>query len=423
MVRDIELLSNFELLKEKDIVLYGASSKGRKQLEFFREAGLSIVAYGDSDNRKAGKIIDGLSILSPKQIIEMDGDIAIIVASSWFSDIIKCLEELGFNGDIYTNFAVDIAFRMNYKTADFSEDFIRKYEYRLKWEEKTREMQNKNGYFSMERLNEVGYWMACGGFQKQNVIILHPCKVASTSIDQSLSMSGLNALHRHQLLPYPNFRENEKEIYDEFSGFIKKKNIKIITLVREPIIHDLSLFFNYLREPYRKWYQGFKSDFYTLYNEHITKNWGEKAEWKDEFDSYEEFNIQCMLGGKNYGYFEWFEYEIKQLFGVDILSYPFNQEKGYTIIKKDNIEILVMQMEKLNSLVKVIAEFVEIPDFELHNTNMADDKEYQYIYNVIKKNMRYPKWYIDLYYKNNKYMNYFYSKQDQEEFLTKFEIE
>ena len=54
---------------------------------------------------------------------------------------------------------------------------------------------------------------------------------------------------------------------------------------------------------------------------------------------------------------------------------------------------------------------------------MADDKEYQYIYNVIKKNMRYPKWYIDLYYKNNKYMNYFYSKQDQEEFLTKFEIE
>ena len=30
MVRDIELLSNFELLKEKDIVLYGASSKGRK---------------------------------------------------------------------------------------------------------------------------------------------------------------------------------------------------------------------------------------------------------------------------------------------------------------------------------------------------------------------------------------------------------
>lgn len=422
MVKDVELLGDICTLKAKNIVLYGASSKGRLLLGLLKEAGFSIVAYGDSDTKKVGKEIDGLCILSPEQIVEKGREIAVIVASSWFREIIGHLDEIGFQGDIYTSVALDLALRMHYHEKIFSEELQKKYEHKLKWEEKSTRMLEKNGFFSMRRLEEVGSWMANSEFQKQNVIILHPCKVASTTIDQSLAMCGLNALHRHQLLPYPAFRENEEEIYQEFSKFIKREKIKIITLVREPIIHDLSLFFNFLQEPYRKWYQGFKVDFDTLYQEHLEDNWGEDAEWKTDFDSYEEFNIQCMLGGRHYGYFEWFEYEIKELFEIDVLEYPFDQEAGYTIIKQDNMEMLVMQMEKLDSLVPVLAEFVEISDFQLHNTNVAEDKEYQYIYKGVRETMTYPQWYVNLYYKDNKYMNHFYSKEEQKSFLEKVSV-
>lgn len=418
MIRDAELLDNPKLLSEKKLVIYGSGYRGTSLYRLLKRAGISIYAFGDSDREKTGKIcLDRYVILSPEQIVEHGEELAVIVASAAFQKIICDLIERGFTGNLYTAMAVSLAMRMHYNYSFFPEKFRADYEEKLKWEQKTEDMLQANGYYSMWRLEELGRWTANIGLCENNIIILHPCKVASTTVDYSLRQKGISPLHRHNLLPYPGFRPNEQEIYDYFIECIKKEKVKLISLVREPLSHDFSLFFNFLKNPYQSWYQGFRADIETLFYEHIEKHYGEKAVKEDVLDSYEAFSFQCMLGGNKYGYFEWFEYEIKKLFGLDPLEYAFDTEKGYSIMKKKNIELLIVQMEKLDSLVPVLADYTGITDFRLNNTNVADEKEYQYIYKAVKEKIRYPQWYIDLYYKNNKYMNHFYSKEDQKNFL------
>ena len=45
---------------------------------------------------------------------------------------------------------------------------------------------------------------------------------------------------------------------------------------------------------------------------------------------------------------------MKEVFGIDVFAYPFDAEKGYTLIKEGNIELLLMKMEKLSELENVI---------------------------------------------------------------------
>jgi hypothetical protein len=128
------------------------------------------------------------------------------------------------------------------------------------------------------------------------------------------------------------------------------------------------------------------------------------------------------VNNPDYGHqFNWFDNEIKAVLGIDVYKHPFNREKGYSIIKQDNIEVLVLKLEKLNTLESVIGEFVGVSDFKLVNINEANSKPVKYLYKNVRESIKLPRKIFDFYYKDNPRMNHFYTKEEQAEFLKKWE--
>ena len=118
--------------------------------------------------------------------------------------------------------------------------------------------------------------------------------------------------------------------------------------------------------------------------------------------------------------FSWFDYEIKALFGVDIYEYPFDKEKGYSIIEHDNVQILIYKCEKLYQLEKVLAEFLKIPDFRLEKSNQGEEKIYAYVYKKFKEEVKLNLQYFDYYYTNNLKLKHFYTDFEIEYFKEKW---
>ena len=89
------------------------------------------------------------------------------------------------------------------------------------------------------------------------------------------------------------------------------------------------------------------------------------------------------------------------------------------IIKEGNVELLVYQLEKMNSLSGVIKEFIGAKKFQLVPANRAEDKWYNKYYKVTKKNIQLPRSYVDYYY-NSKFMKHFYTEEDIQKFYQKW---
>lgn len=119
--------------------------------------------------------------------------------------------------------------------------------------------------------------------------------------------------------------------------------------------------------------------------------------------------------------FEWFHREMKNLLKIDVFQYPFDQQQGYSLIKKGNIELLLMKMERLNELEDVIGSFLGIKDFHILNSNVGKEKSYRFAYNDYKMNFSVvSEEKIKEIYKQNEYMKFFYSEQEREELFNKW---
>ena len=118
--------------------------------------------------------------------------------------------------------------------------------------------------------------------------------------------------------------------------------------------------------------------------------------------------------------FEWFNSDLRATFGIDVYAYPFDKEKGYSIIKQDNIEVLIMKTERLNTFESVICEFVGVPHFKLINTNETDSLPTKYLYRNIKDVIKIPYKTIAWCYEGNFMMDHFYSRDEKLTHLRKW---
>ena len=133
---------------------------------------------------------------------------------------------------------------------------------------------------------------------------------------------------------------------------------KIVTMVREPIAVDLSTVFQFIGSGVADRY----------FRENLKQG-------KTFLQAVSELMVKCQNRQ-----FEWFDEELKELCGVDVLMCPFDKEKGYTIISGNKIEILLIKIEKLSEMTDIIRDSIGSCQFELANTNMGKDKEYSHIY-------------------------------------------
>lgn len=393
---DYEVIENIKYLHDKRIIIYGAGNFGKKAAKMLQQLGFPY-DFCDRDTRKQGTSLLGGEIYSVKQI-EKEEKLLIVIAIE--SEIVRkeieetlaCIEGANF----LSFFALEKAWK--YVTKDYTTP-VAKIEAISLWYEKLewRGSSIKN---------------AC----QAPVLVYQNGKVGSSTVARSLWNVGIENAHVHRFF-FKNemvgkliLGDNQTELINRLNVFqvqsadylksVKNevKGKKIITLVREPIAVDLSTVFQWMGSGIADRYfaqelqQG--KSFLKVVSELMEK-------------------IQDRL-------YDWFDEELKELCGINIFAHPFDKEKGYTLISENEVEVLLIKAEKLSGMASVIGDFVGSQEFKLINANVGETKEYTHIYKEVKKRLLLPRSYVEHYYKNNAYMDYFYSKEEQEEFWDKW---
>ncbi|WP_458627287.1 putative capsular polysaccharide synthesis family protein [Winogradskyella sp. PC D3.3] len=270
-------------------------------------------------------------------------------------------------------------------------------------------------------------------FSEEFILIYTMGKVASTSLYESLkgAYPSKDIFHLHRLNDY-YLREREKMIKSEVYGkneyprhlttdllwkpqwlsdIIKKNkfiNLKLITVIREPVSRNISLFFQWIDFEEKHDVYVFKSR-NNNYPFEITTPKNDLSKLYDFF--YNKFVIDSHL--------EWLNSELKDVFDMDVLLSIFNKEKGYSILEKGNISLLVLKIENITETFdKSMIDFFG-EEIELISANEASSKSINNVYKDFKTNISLPTEYINRIY-NSDYVKHFYTEVEIERFKNKW---
>lgn len=391
MIKDLQMLKDISLLFEKRLVLWGMGQKGREILAdiFSMGAGKRGVLICDSDYRLHGKVILNNTVLSPEElngkIQGMDqSDFAIlvtVVSTKAQDEIIENIEKMcGKNIDIYTEFAVEWGIYLGLKNPNIDRAFK---ETELDKHKKSRAC---NAEAQKVREEALKYFAFLPLHNDEIVLVYQPGKVASSTVYKSILNRGRYVLHCHVL---DEIGETDDSLYE----LLNMKSGKIICMVRDPVARRIAEMWQNMHQVSR-------------YSENVDFAEIEKYYFPDNFDG---------------GEFSWFNGQMKRVFKIDVFDYPFDQERGYSIIKKDNMEVLLLKMEKINELEGVIGGFLDIAGFKLDNSNIGEGKAYRFAYHDYKAGFSLSKDILEKVYINNVYTKHFYTEQETEEFYRKWQ--
>ena len=174
-----------------------------------------------------------------------------------------------------------------------------------------------------------------------------------------------------------------------------KVRFTIITGAREPIARDISNYFELAGRIDR----GLRNDD------------GSFDSGKIERYFIDRFNRFADEGDHYFGT-NWFERELKGTFGIDIYSYPFDQDRGYTVIREDSFDLLVYQFEKMTDIFPdALAQLLGRDDVPaLAKSNVGNSKWYAGLYADIKDSIVIPADICKRIYQT-KYVKHFYSEE------------
>ncbi len=229
--------------------------------------------------------------------------------------------------------------------------------------------------------NYLARGQAKRGFSNQTeplILIYQMGKVGSTSVYQSIKncLGDDRLFHIHFLsddiknhikthkqngqknipfhLKLGKYLRNELKNHPE-------KQVKIVSLVREPIAWFISVLFEppYFEKEILNVDNSIDS---TLANNYIIKRLQDK-------------NSFHYLSN-------WFDREIKQVFNIDVFEEPFTKELGYKFYRNKNVELLVIRLEDLDRIgASSIATFLDLSnEFKLEKDNVRMDKKDAKVY-------------------------------------------
>lgn len=254
------------------------------------------------------------------------------------------------------------------------------------------------------------------------VIIYQMGKVGSTSIHNSLEEASLqlpiykvhflsdegmaHAVEFHQKtlkIPW----ENTPHI--QTSEFLRDKiqtdpssQWKVITLVRDPIMREVSEFFQYLHSMYPE-----------LLDEagNIEKERAIKLLQTRLMFYNPEKNYTCR----------WFDMEIKGMFGLDVFAHPFDTDKGYAIQQHGNVELLILRLEDLNeNFSEAIGQFLALTSpLALIRSNVRAEQKRGSTYEQVRQELTLRESVCRKIY-SSKYAQHFYSPAEIEQLIQKW---
>lgn len=241
------------------------------------------------------------------------------------------------------------------------------------------------------------------------ILIYQMGKVGSSTLESSLNSAEIKNLHIHNIVGANNYKFKSRGALNTLAAYLaklifkykiktSKNNIKIITLMRDPIARNISTLFQELPR--------------MLYFNSLENNRAEE-------------NIDEMLRSFMSKYvnsrvpMDWFDQELKYYFEVDIFQHRFDKETGHALIKTKNIEVLLLTSESINQNVQNIAEFVNHKHLDLTNGNISEKKWYSGIYKEFTRAYTIPIGEAEKIY-NSKTVKHFYNKHSREVMMNKW---
>lgn len=247
---------------------------------------------------------------------------------------------------------------------------------------------------------------------EEQVLIYQMGKVGSVALEDSIN----NAIHVHSLRglkyePTPSYlgfvksRNNFQQLFLRFNDlkyFVKRyslsrrKKIKIIVGVREPISRNVSMFFQELYSWIFRYMTGFPGK----------KTW--LSSNRDEGMGFLYDAFRCAYD-HNYGV-EWFDNEFRKVTGIDVYEHDFDKELGYTVINKGKYEVFIYKIENLKYLTEELSGFLA-KKIVIGNGNTGSKKWYSDVYREFINTFRFEDEYVDSLC-NSKFTKHFYTKSE-----------
>lgn len=386
MIKDLQMMQDITPLFEKKLVIWGMGQRGQKILGDIVSmgAGKKGILLCDSDSGKWGKRFDRGEyqgdVLSPEnlqdELLNMNiGETAVLVtvASVEAQDEIlgNIAKTYGEEIEIYTDYAIECGICLNRDNPCMDKGF----------EERRKQNANNQSLESVlmkPRERALRYFALLPLHNDQIILVYQRGKVGSRTVYKSIEAHGGYVLHCHGL-------EDVGENADDLYRILNLKSGKIICLVRDPVAREVSAMWQHL---YRIAHDGnSETTFLELEKRYISEDI-----FKREF--------------------QWFEWQMKKVFHIDVFQYPFDREKGYGIIREGNIELLLMKLEKLDQLQEIIGSFLGIEDFCLRRDNVGGAKPYRFAYQEYRKNLRISRDLLEQIYKKDECMKHFYTEQE-----------
>lgn len=191
------------------------------------------------------------------------------------------------------------------------------------------------------------------------------------------------------------FREHLylRQIYEQIIR--RGRPAKIITLVRDPVAANLSMFFqiidHYLGEPY------------------VEGRW-----------SVEELAAGFLRTYPHVRPVLWFDVEFAPTTGVDVYSHAFPREAGVQSITRGPLEVLILKCEQPDEVkADAIARFIGLPSLTLVRSNTAASKPYARQYEAVRQALDVPDSLLDEMYES-RFARHFYTDGERQAFRARW---
>lgn len=90
-------------MTKKDVVIFGVGTSGLRTKELLKRTTLNLLNFCDNDPASWGTEIEGVKVISPKELLNLAGHAQIVISSQWSQEINKQLMELGIMDSVIVN--------------------------------------------------------------------------------------------------------------------------------------------------------------------------------------------------------------------------------------------------------------------------------------------------------------------------------
>lgn len=249
----------------------------------------------------------------------------------------------------------------------------------------------------------------CRSRKKVLSLVYQMGRVGSTAVRDALIKAGVSPVFRIHFLDsnnlslffpsgfsmeHPEVRQ-DFNLHREWSGLLsdcvtsRACPLRIITMVREPVSRNISMFFDRLSS-----HLPLGTDLRECRVEEV----------KAMFLNHARHEVPGI----------WFDREMKQMLKIDVYAHSFPREKGFLHIRENGIDLLIMKNEISDNIKEsVLRRFMKVPGVSIHRRNTASCRSHAGLYHSFIKRVHLPEQYVNEML-STPYVRHFYTDREIE---------